>query len=239
MRAIGFSTGAIAFGDFERALELLTAIPVTAIELSALRVSELDPLLEALDHLNLAQFQYVSFHAPSKFDAEQERRIVRSLNHVSEKRRWPIIVHPDAIVDPDVWLSMQGDLCFENMDKRKPIGRTAAELAQMFRKFPRASLCFDLGHAHQVDRTMTEGRLIGQQFADRIRQIHISEVNTRSEHVAVSAASELAFKRVLDVLPAEAPVIIESVVANSQIVAELDRVQRVFDQMQQYALIPD
>lgn len=239
MRTIGFSTGAIAYGNFERALELLTALPVTAIELSALRVSELDPLLEALDHLNLAQFQYVSFHAPSKFDAEQERRIVRSLSYVCQKRRWPIIVHPDAIVDPDVWLSMSGDLFFENMDKRKPIGRTAAELAQIFRKFTHASLCFDLGHAHQVDRTMTEGRVISQQFGSRIRQIHISEVNTRSEHVAISAASELAFKRVLDVLPAETPVIIESVVANSQIVSELDRVQRLFDQVQQYALIPD
>ena len=38
--------------------------------------------------------------------------------------RWPIIVHPDAIANFRLWEDFGEWLCIENMDKRKPIGRT-------------------------------------------------------------------------------------------------------------------
>ena len=40
MHSYGFSTGALAYGDFERALEMLAGHDVSAIELSALRDHE-------------------------------------------------------------------------------------------------------------------------------------------------------------------------------------------------------
>jgi len=228
MKRIGFSTGAIAFGDFGRALSLLSRFEVNAVELSALRFAELDPLLRAIDHLDLRQFQYVSFHAPSKFSAEDEPRLVQLLRRISD-RKWPIILHPDSIFRPELWLPLQDALCFENMDKRKPVGRTAAELQSLFDLYSKASLCFDMGHAHQVDRTMSEGRLIAQRYSRRIRQLHISEVNTRSEHVPISAASEFAFSKVIDLLNQDTPIIIESVVREDEIESELIRVVGVFE----------
>ena len=45
MRQIGFSTGALARGDFRYALDILADQGIHAVELSALRESELDPLL--------------------------------------------------------------------------------------------------------------------------------------------------------------------------------------------------
>ena len=238
MNLIGFSTGAVAFGDFKRALSLLSKMPVNSVELSALRLPELRPLIEDLNNLDLRQFRYVSFHAPSRFTSEQEPEIVAALQRVSE-RGWPIILHPDAIFDQDCWKPLGRAICFENMDKRKPIGRTCGELEQLFDRFPDARLCFDVGHIHQVDRTMTEGRLMAQQFHDRILQIHVSEVNTRSEHMHISAAFEFAFAKIVDVLPENAPLIIESVVPETQLLKELERARRMFTDSDRWALATD
>ena len=53
MRPIGFSTGALALGDFRSALAMLVPHSVKAVELSALRDKELMPLMAALPSLDL------------------------------------------------------------------------------------------------------------------------------------------------------------------------------------------
>jgi hypothetical protein len=228
MGNLGFSTGALAYGDFRRALEILSTVKTTAIELSALRMDELVPLVGSLDDLNLRRFQYIAFHAPTKFAPPDECRIVDLLRDVAE-RGWPIIIHPDAIYDPEVWKPLGSQLCIENMDKRKPIGRTARELGMMFDIFPEADLCFDIGHAHQIDRTMTEARLIVQRYGSKIRQVHISEVNTSSQHVPLSASCELAFAKVIDLLADDIPLIIESIVTGEGVRKEIEIVAALFE----------
>ena len=69
---IGFSTGALAKGDFRRALALLREHRVDVVELSALRIEELAPLVSSLPDLELQDFQFVSIHAPSRFEPEAE-----------------------------------------------------------------------------------------------------------------------------------------------------------------------
>jgi hypothetical protein len=68
MKCIGFSTGALARGDFRRALQMLSGKNVNAVELSALRQDELAPLVQQLGQLDLSRFQYISFHAPSAME---------------------------------------------------------------------------------------------------------------------------------------------------------------------------
>jgi len=65
MRRIGFSTGALARGDFRSGIALQES-RADAIELSALREAELDPLIGAIPDLPLKRFTFVSFHAPSR-----------------------------------------------------------------------------------------------------------------------------------------------------------------------------
>ena len=65
MRRIGFSTGALARGDFRSALDILQRHKIDVVELSALRVSELAPLVQAIPDLDLSEFTFVSIHAPS------------------------------------------------------------------------------------------------------------------------------------------------------------------------------
>lgn len=220
MKCIGFSTGALARGDFRLALKRLSDKNVNAIELSALRQDELAPLVQELDRLDLSRYQYISFHAPSAMEQSYEPAALKLLQQVAA-RNWPIIVHPDAMHTPSAWACLGDCLCIENMDKRKPIGQTATDLAKFFDALPNASLCFDIGHARQVDPTMSEAWAILQRFRGRIKQLHVSEVNTQSKHDPISLESILAFQKVSHLLPPDVPIILESRVEESEINEEV------------------
>jgi hypothetical protein len=224
MQPLGFSTGALALSDFRGALEMLKHQAVQVIELSAIREQELVPLLRSLDDLELSHFSYVSVHAPSFFSPEAEAWIFKELYEIRH-RGWPIIVHPDALHDFFLWRKLGDLLCIENMDKRKPVGRTLRELDLLFKDLPEASFCFDIGHARQVDTSMTEAYLMLKHLRPRLRQVHISEVNTQNKHDRLSFVSILGFQEVTHLIPPSIPVIIESVVAEDQIGAEICRVQ--------------
>lgn len=122
---------------------------------------------------------------------------------------------------PSEWARLGVDLCIENMDKRKPIGQTAKDLGESFEMLPHASLCFDIGHARQVDPTMSEASSILQHFSSRIRQLHVSEVNSQSQHDCLSVESILAFQKVSHLVPVNVPVILESRVEESAIDDEI------------------
>jgi hypothetical protein len=222
MRKIGFSSGAIAHGDFLGALATLRGSRFPCLELSALRVVELPRLVAALPQIDLSAYSYVSFHAPSAFSRQDEAWIAEML-YVRVPEVWPIILHPDAICDFKHWERFGKRLAIENMDRRKPVGRTACELNGIFAQLPGASLCFDVGHARQCDPSMTEAFLILSTFAQRLVQVHISEVNSASQHDSISRGAQLAFQQIAHMIPESIPVIIESRVSQAQICAEAER----------------
>jgi hypothetical protein len=222
MRMIGFSTGALARSDYRQALGMLADKDVNAVELSALRQEELQPLVEDLDNLDLRKFRYIAFHAPSSLDPAFEVATIQLLERVAV-RGWSIIVHPNAMHDPAAWAHFDALLCIENMDKRKPVGQTAADLVRIFDVLPRASFCFDIGHARQVDPTMSEATSILQVCRNRLKQLHVSEVNTQSKHDPLSLESMLAFQRVASLVPQDISIIMESRVDEIHISEELGR----------------
>ena len=222
MRPIGFSTGALALSDFRRGVAWLEAREVRTIELSALRLSELSPLLDAIGGLNLRRFEHIGLHAPSSFSAEEEPSVVALLDCYVPPS-WPIVVHPDTIHDHSLWLHFGAQLAIENMDRRKPFGRTVEELEPVFRLLPEASLTFDIGHARQCDTTMTEAYRILTRYSERLAWMHMSEVNTLSHHEPLSYAAIWAFAEVADLIPETIPVILESRVAPDSITAEIEK----------------
>jgi hypothetical protein len=238
MTLIGFSTGALARGDFRHALRMIEGKGLSAIELSALRQDELRPLVEQIETLDLSSFKYVSVHAPSSMGRDFELQALQLLQQVAE-RGWPIIVHPNAMYEIREWARLGDRLCLENMDKRKPIGQTADQLTPFFEVLPEASLCFDIGHAKQVDPTMSEASAILSRFADRIQQLHVSEVNSQSTHDRLSFESVLAFHRVSHLLPADLPVIVESRVEEAEIRDEINRVCEALSPENRLALAGD
>jgi hypothetical protein len=224
MRQIGFSTGALAHADFQRGLAIMRRKRLPVIELSALRQNELIPLLDALPTLDFSEFKYISIHAPSQFEPELERALWERLSDVVW-RGWPIVVHPDSLYEFSLWRDLGSSICVENMDKRKPIGRSARELASIFKRLPDATLCFDIGHARQYDSTMTEAYLILREFGARLRQVHVSEVNTSSRHDPLSYASMLAFQEVAHFIPRHVPLILETPVTEDDIDSEIAKVR--------------
>ncbi len=224
---IGFSTGAVALDKFDIALELLHKTHTNAVELSALRVSELPALMSALPSLMemlRERYEYISFHAPTNF--KDELALIAQLKTIVDMEM-NIIVHPDTIRDFTCWRTLGRRLCIENMDSRKPVGRTVGELQVIFNELPEARLCFDIAHARQVDSSMTEGFRILEMYGDRLSQVHLSEINSVGRHFPMSFAAKRAYEpfapRLVDV-----PVIIESMVEATEIVTELEKARELF-----------
>jgi len=226
MAPIGFSTGALARGDFRKGLAMLEGEKADAVELSALRARELGQLLLALKtqlgELRV-RFKHVSLHAPT--DCADEASLVKQLRGVAEKGVC-VVVHPDVIRDVSLWRTLGSSLWIENMDSRKPTGRTAAELRPLFEQLPEARLCFDVGHARQVDSTMTEARRIVAEFGDRLAQVHMSEVSGKGAHFPMSLLAKRSFEAMAEVL-ARVPVILEATVGEDDIAEELEAAAKV------------
>ena len=185
MHTIGFSTGALARGDFRTALKVLEEKGVRAVELSALREVELVPLIDALESIDLRPFDYVALHAPGKLTTLDEASLIERL-HVAAARSVPIVAHPDIIHDIKRWRTLGSLLCIENMDRRKTTGRTCIELARYLGLLTEARWCFDIGHAHQVDSTMSEAFLMIRSFRQRLGHMHASYVNSSGGHEAIT-----------------------------------------------------
>ena len=183
-------------------------------------------LIEALPSLDLHQFTYVSIHAPSRFPPDLEPWLTAQLGELAANG-YPVVVHPDAILQPDLWHPLGGNLLIENMDKRKPIGGTVEELRGFFECLPDARFCFDIGHARQVDPTMIEASLLLAAFGDRLAQMHMSEVNTASRHDPIPLNAVMAFNALAGAIPENIPIILEALIdqGQSRIATELIRAQ--------------
>lgn len=236
---IGFSTGSVALDDVRRGLTIASHFRAKAVELSALREDELDPLLGLLDKLDseLQRFEYISFHAPSKRSRLTERELVGKLQKVAT-RDWAIVVHPDLIEDFSLWRTLKSAVCIENMDKRKRIGRTAAQLQTVFDKLPDATFCFDIGHARQVDPTMMEASLFLRRFGDRLRQVHVSFVNSRSKHERLNFESINAFRLVSHFINDSVPIILETPVTSDQVEDEINNAMEIFTKCRDHFFMP-
>lgn len=224
----GFSTGALEKGNYRAALKWLEDTDAEAVEISALRFDELEPTVRDLDRLDVNRFEYVSFHAPSSFLPEQEDEVLDWLRPVL-RRGWNIVVHPDVIHTPAKWAFLGRQLLIENMDRRKRVGRTVAELARFFKLLPEARFCLDVAHARQLDTTLTLLFSLFEDLHDRIAEIHISELDSRCRHVPMSGWAMADYHHLPWQSLAGVPVIIESMLDRCDSMArqwELHRTRR-------------
>lgn len=226
---LGFSTGSLAKGDFKEALRIMGTFPdsVQAIELSALRESELPLLIHELPYLDLHAYKYISVHAPSKLVNYSEGQVVTFLLEVASSG-YPVIVHPDIITDFSKWRKLGKFLCIENMDKRKPVGGTVRDLERIFNLLPDASFCLDLAHAKQVDPTMVECAMMLRKFSNRLIQFHISDVTSDSNHVPINLLAIESYRKVAPLISFNVPFIIESPVSGSYVQKEIQYMSSVF-----------
>ena len=195
-----------------------------AVELSLLREPEVEPFLRVVDSFDLGRFRFISIHAPSRYASiDSEIRIAAQLGDIV-RPDWHLVLHPDASHDLSIWRSFESRLLVENMDKRKPGGRTLEELETVFEVLPEAGFCFDIAHVRQVDPTMLEAWRLLKRLGSRVREVHISEVNTASRHGRISDAAIRAFSHVEGLIPDDVAVILESPLeSGSDIGPEIER----------------
>jgi hypothetical protein len=221
MRLIGYSSGALAKGKFNVAIDMLNKHKnVTAIELSALLYSELKTLIDAIHTLNLSKYEYISIHGP-KFENETEEEITVETLLPLIDLNWNIILHPDVICDINKWKVFGKLLCIENMDNKKSFGQTAEELQTIFEELPDASMCFDIGHAFQVDPTMKEAKKILWMHGHRLQEIHMSYVKPDGSHNPLSVQCYKQYQLVARYITEDIPIILESGIEANKIQDEL------------------
>lgn len=224
---LGFSTGALAHGDFRRALEMLAPVRaelgLDAVELSALRFAETEPLLASLADLApaLAPYSHVSLHAPSRYPAAAEPTLARRLA-AEVSGTWTIVLHPDAIHDPSLWKDMGSRLAIENMDGRKP-GRTVDELRPLLDRLPDARVCLDLAHALQVDPTGGEAARLLDAFGERLGEIHLSRVDSAGRHLDLDDDTVEAVAALAARIPPAVPVILETPAGARELAEQTER----------------
>lgn len=212
---IGFSTGALEKGNYTKALDWMDQKGIRNVELSALRYDELEPLILNLSKLDLSYFNYISFHAPSAFPRECEGRVIELLR-VAYAKDWNIVVHPDVIYTPCLWREFGETLLIENMDRRKHTGRSVSELNAIFSSLGNARLCLDFAHARQLDTTLTLLASLIRNFAERIAEVHISELDSSCRHHPMSNSAVSDYRSFVGKLHDDIPVIIESTLTDER-----------------------
>ena len=207
---LGASTGYMegSRGDWPAMVAEAVDTSGFAVELAALSEDELPGLEAFLAERPELPFTYVSVHAPVKHLRMPEAELVRRLLRLAPVAD-AIVVHPDAMDDPRAYRPLGSSLVLENMDARKPIGRTVEELAPYFAALPEAGLCLDVAHVLAVDPSMHEGERLLDAYAGRLRHLHVSSIDDECRHLPLSVEHEARFAELLRRCP-DVPWILEA-----------------------------
>jgi hypothetical protein len=183
-------------GDWSGLVSEASQVSSFAVELAALRESELPSLLEFLAAAPALPFRYLSVHAPSKARRASERELIANLEALPSSVD-AVVVHPDQMGDPQLYRALGPRLVIENMDARKASGASCEDLEPIFEVLPAAGFCFDIAHAWSIDPTMGVGERLLDRFASRLRHVHISSISPELRHVPLSAEDEALFEPLL------------------------------------------
>jgi sugar phosphate isomerase/epimerase len=183
-------------GDWDAQVAAGWEVSPFAIELSALSETELPSLADYLGSAPSLPFRYISIHGPSKHREMDEEDLVRQLGEVARYASC-IVMHPDTIDRLETFRPLGSKLLLENMDSRKPDGRTSEELERAFAELPDAGFCFDIAHAWSIDPSMGVADALLNSFGGRLRHVHLSSLSEDLHHVSLTDEDENLFEPVL------------------------------------------
>jgi hypothetical protein len=192
--AVGMSTGLFDEEDWSGQIARATGWSRAAIELGAYTPAALDSAVVFL-HRSPPPIGYLSLHLPYALDDGGEERLVGRLVAL-ESRVAAVVQHPDVLTAPAMLAPLGRRLVLENMDVRKP-GRDVAELEPYFRVLPEAGLCLDVAHAKTLDPELKLAHELLDAFGTRLRELHISGIDERGNHLPLDADAVDSFGDVL------------------------------------------
>lgn len=196
---LGTSTGHLVElrGEWDLLVRRALDVSTLAVELAALSEPEFVSLCDWLERNGDGlPFDFVSVHAPTKHRELPEQELVERLLALPPSVD-AVVLHPDALERPERYAALGSTAAVENMDARKPGGRTVAELAPIFAALPDAAFCLDVPHAQSVDPTLDEAHRLLDAYGERLRHVHVSSLDAACHHVPLTVADERAFAPVL------------------------------------------
>ena len=196
---VGCSTGYMVEdrGDWPALVSTCAATSLAAAELSALSEDELPGSANISGGAPALPFDYISVHAPSKSLRASEPQRVDMLIALPT-RVGAVVVHPDTLQDLTNWARLGSRLVLENMDSRKPGGRTTQELSPIFEALPRPGLASISPAPKEIDPDLHEAHRLLDRFGDRLRHVHLSSLDADNHHVSLTPADEELFASTLE-----------------------------------------
>lgn len=214
-RPIGFSTGCLYRYVVDtysaEALEIISRQGLGAIEVMCADAEHIKCLPEMIPMVK--KFSVKSLHLPVdvKYGNNREtRQLLGALNEFYQAIGATLtVVHPDQVVNWDVFKGRPMRLAVENMDCRKKNFRLANDFAEFFEDHPDWLLVLDLNHCAVNDRSLKLADDFISRFGERIAEIHLSGYTPDNFHLPLYQSH--GQKDILNHLPAgNCPIIIES-----------------------------
>lgn len=176
----GIATGAFLAerDDWPSAIGRVREEGWRVVELTAITESLFDQLAYGKDG-SLKHFDRVSIHAPVVFESSPSM-FARKIP--STPVGYDLVFHPDLYRDEATLGDLGARAVFENMDLNKCVGRTVADMSDIFRRFPLAGFCLDVAHVWTNDRTLRLGFELLDAFGAQLRQLHVSGIRPDGEH---------------------------------------------------------
>jgi hypothetical protein len=207
---LGFSTGCLyKTKSVDETLKLYRDLDIKGTELHFAEWSEAggEDLVRLAEELH--GFDYVSFHAP-KFPYQKDdasRAVIKVIQRVNEIRPLDrVIVHPDPVKDFAVWAEAGLPVGIENMDHRKPSGRTVEDIKKILDEYPSFGLVLDVNHIYTNDPTMRLADEFFRVLGHRLVQYHVS--GFRDLHESLYDTQQPQIVRAMQDL--SKPIIVES-----------------------------
>lgn len=179
--SLGYSTGVFFAYNIPllQKVELIYKTQSDAIELGFTKKERLKGSFDTKLYHLVKKFKYRSIHAPVidiRYPSKDSKWIIEKVLTLAENiNANTVLFHPD-LIDDFVWLNKQfGNLlAFENMDRRKPYGKSVKDMKEVFNKSPKAKWVFDVNHLYTINKTMSKTTVYYESLKDRLCHYHLS-----------------------------------------------------------------
>jgi len=211
---LGFSTGCLYKTHNRLApatFDIFRQAGCNAIELMWHDFGQTQDFLK-LQSSDLAGFEYVSVHAPifAEQTPEEVVEILRILELKHQELHFDLVVmHPDGIMNWNLFRSHDIPFAIENMDNRKTTCRNLEDLQKIFEQTD-FRMVLDVNHCYSNDPSMQLAKNMAVAFSERICEVHLS--GFAGYHEPIYQTQQL---EILQAIPnKQLPIILESGIAH-------------------------
>lgn len=200
------------------------------LELNCIDLDSLDDGL-SMDPKIIADFEYISMHAPSKItykDDNETRKILEKMENFCKRFGiTTVVLHPDVVEDWEVIKEFPNiPFAVENMDQNKNFGTTLKELKSVL-DGTNFSFVLDINHVLTLDPSLELANKLINSFEDRLVEVHLSGYRENLLHAPLFETKQ---DELIDLVKdLGAPIIIESVLETfEQVKKEVDYIKNSF-----------